>query len=401
MAEGGDIDRFAIDFKIPLFQLDFLRERTIENVPTNLDEKWYEFLREIRRTTIKLRRRTDILKTKAKSKKKEEKYSHIFNLAEELDSKVYSKQKQLVDFRENHCLPLTIVHSIPVSKEFLKKDQITYSPKKRKLRLPMTMEKIYTEPKFRTENLIFIDVRQLVQENDEQDLAVFGQELPVFGITEDATGEMVTNTRFKLSERASHRLLVRDPKGRLRAAIKIACANFTYWQEAYNRLKMLKSKGPDERRLQQSLKQYLYNTTACKGVVYLYEVICGSLNQHERSQLFVGQTTKKSFGMSIKDHQNDNEDPSLFEMFLQRKEIWPEDLIKLSEQNGKSFDYEPNVVVLALDYGLKEALPHRINNLEGFITEMDTLDKLQRDYVSYFGTKSPIGLNSKLPAADT
>lgn len=396
MAEGGVIDRFAIDVKIPLFEHEFLRQRTIQNVPTNLDEKWYEFLREIRRNTIKLRRRTDLLKMKAKSKRKEEKYGYLFNLAEELDSKVLSKQKQLVDFRENHCLPLTIVHSIPVSREFLKKDQ-TYSPKKRKLRTPM--ERIYIEPKFRTENVIFIDIKQLVQESDGQDVAVFGQELPVFGISEDATGEMVTNARFKLSERASHRVLVRDPKGRLRAAIKIACANFIYWQEVYNRLKLLRSKSPDERRLQQNLKQYLYNTPASRGVVYLYEVLCGSLSQHEKSQLFVGQTVKKSFGLHVKDHQNDNEDPTLFEMFLQRKEVWPEDLMKLSEQNGKSFDYEPNVVVLALDYGIKEALPHKINNLEGFLTEMDTLDKLQRDYVNYFGTKSPIGLNSKLPAA--
>lgn len=397
MAEGAPQENNSIEMKVPLFEPEFLRGRTIETTPTNLDEKWFEFLRDIRRTTMKLRRRTDIMKIKAKTKKKEEKITQIFNLAEELDSRIYSKQKQMVEFRENHCLPLPVVHIVQVSKDFLKKDQ-TYSPNKRKLRTPL--ERIYLEPKFRTENLIFIDVRQLVQENDGQDLGVFGQELPVYAMGEDSAGEMMITARFKLSERASKRLLMRDPKGRLRAAIKIACANYTYWQEVLSRLKMLRSKGPDERRLQQSVRQYLHNPLACKAVVYLYEVMCSSLPHQEKSQLFIGQTTKKNLGTHIKEHQNDNDEPSLFEMFLQKKEIWPTEPVKLVDQNGKVFDYEPNVIVLALDYGVRETPPNQINNLDGFLTDMDTLDKLQRDYVNYFGTKSPIGLNAKLPGIE-
>ena len=67
MAEGAPQENNSIEMKVPLFEPEFLRGRTIETTPTNLDEKWFEFLRDIRRTTMKLRRRTDIMKIKAKT----------------------------------------------------------------------------------------------------------------------------------------------------------------------------------------------------------------------------------------------------------------------------------------------------------------------------------------------
>ena len=395
MAEGG-FDKATIAFEVSLFERECLRERTTRRVHPNPDEKWHAFLHEIRETIDQLQRRANNMKAKAKTKKKEEKLGKIVDLAEELAASVSSKQRVLIDYRENFCLPLPTVHSVFVLKELLKKDE-RYSPKSRKLLTPVA-NKIYLEPKYRTDNIVLIDVEKLVEQNKGRDFSVFGQKIPAFTVNEETPGDLVSSSKFKLSDIVSHRVLVRDLKGRLRAAVKLACANFTHWLSVYKSLKMSKSKTAEERRLQQNLKRFCYNPLACKGVVYFYEVFCDSLPRGEKSQVYIGQTTTQSFGKRIKEHQNDKENPSLFELFLQRKEVWPEKSLKIAEQEGKILNYEPKVVVLPLDYGLNEVLA--LSGLEGFVSKGDTLDKLQRDYANYFGARSPIGLNSKLPVAD-
>ena len=254
---------------------------------------------------------------------------------------------------------------------------------------------------FRKENLVLVDLertdslRQLVHE-----------ELPIFALKTFKEHGEKRYMEFNLSSEASSELRSSDKQGRLSTALAISYANYLYWNKIYEEHRSKDKMTEFEKARQEALEDFLENPLECKGVVYYYQLIDETQPDAAKHQVYIGKS-EGELNRRIKEHNTSGNKP-LFELSLQDKHLWPsadqhlkdrfkeslEKSKKAAEGSGEGtvpvLDYKPKVAVLVLDFGYTKKFQDKF---KGQIGEEDSAESLVRDYVRYFGGKSPIGLN--------
>lgn len=255
---------------------------------------------------------------------------------------------------------------------------------------------------FRKENLLLVDLERTAALTE-----LVKGEIPVFALkTYKEKGEK-RYMEFSLSKSASDDLRQRDQQKRLKAAMKIAFANYLHWSRVHEEVGKKSERSALEQARQENLEEYLRNPLECQGVVYSYLVIDESQTDDKKYQFYIGGA-EGEFTRQIKEHNTSGNKP-LLELALQDKALWPvedqhlkrkfkESLPKSLKKGDKQedgdhvpkLDYEPKVVVLTLDFGYAEKFAE---DFKSFIDSEDTTEKLAQSYAQYFAAKSPIGLN--------
>lgn len=253
---------------------------------------------------------------------------------------------------------------------------------------------------FRKENLLLVDLERTTSLSE-----LITGELPLFALKTYKEKGDKRYMEFTLSKEASKHLREKDQQRRLEAAMKIAFANYLYWNRVYEEVDKKTEKSAFEDARQEILEEYLRNPLECKGVVYCYIVIDESMPEDKKYQFYIGKA-EGEFTKQIKEHNSSAKKP-LLELMLQDTTLWPredqqlkkkfeESLKKRSKNSSEQGDdcpkleNEPKVVVLTLDLGYTENFAE---SFKGSIDGEDVADKLAQSYAQYFAAKSPIGLN--------
>lgn len=185
---------------------------------------------------------------------------------------------------------------------------------------------------------------------------------------------------FSLKEHAQNKTF--DHNDSLETGIKIARANYEYWSSLYYRGLSYKDKDPMQREMMKEyLRAYVKDPMRSKGVVYFYQVKKILQNRQLQSQVFIGRSDGPFEETLAEIHQNSDETPLLFKLALQSH------VSCLGEDGGS---LETKNIVFILDFGYTEEF---FDKYKDRLDKGDKLVTLQNNYIEYFGTRSPIGLN--------
>ncbi|KXJ18560.1 hypothetical protein AC249_AIPGENE8950 [Exaiptasia diaphana] len=138
-----------------------------------------------------------------------------------------------------------------------------------------------------------------------------------------------------------------DFHNNMETAIKIARANYEYWSAMYYRGLSNKDKDPMQRALvKEYLRSYVKDPMRAKGVIYFYQVQKILQNRQLQSQVYIGRS----------------------------EDLFEEKLRKLHQG----------------DEGYTEEFFEKYKDR---LDKGDKLTTLEKNYIEYFGARSPLGLN--------
>lgn len=185
---------------------------------------------------------------------------------------------------------------------------------------------------------------------------------------------------FSLLEHAQ--LKTYDHNDCLETAIKIARANYEYWSSAYYRGLSTRDKDPAQRELMKEyLRSYVKDPLRSKGVIYFYQVKKTLQNRQLQSQVYIGRSEGLLEEKLQQLHQSCEDEPLLVKLALQSHTFYSEE---------KDNDIKTKNIAFILDFGYTEVF---FDKHKDRLDKGDKLVTLEKNYIEYFGTRSPIGLN--------
>jgi hypothetical protein len=208
--------------------------------------------------------------------------------------------------------------------------------------------------------------------------------MPFFFFTESRIRDVIiTRERVSLTSKEYTQLRGCDPNERLEIAMKIAAANYEYWSSVYYRGLGNKEKDPMQQALiKEYLRNYIKDPLNSKGLILYYQVQKTSHNQQLQCQAYIGKCEGSLVERLRQIHEDDNEDRSLLKLALRSKLLY-------SEKNEVGDNVEKNIALI-LDFGYTEEF---VEKYKDRLDKGDRISVLQKSYIEYFGTRSPIGLN--------
>lgn len=208
--------------------------------------------------------------------------------------------------------------------------------------------------------------------------------IPFFFFESQMGDLIISREKFFLSSKEYAQLKGYDPNERLEIAMKVAAANYEYWSSVYYKGLRNKEKDPMQQSLvKEYLRHYIKDPLISKGLIFYYQIQKTSYNQQLQCQTFIGKCEGSLVEKLREIHEeNDQESPSLLKLALKSKLLY-------SEENEVG-DIARKNVVLILDFGYTEEF---VDKYKDRLDKGDRLSVLQKNYVEYFGARSPIGLN--------
>lgn len=176
-----------------------------------------------------------------------------------------------------------------------------------------------------------------------------------------------------------------DCHNNMETAIKIARANYEYWSSMYYRGLSNKDKDPMQRALvKEYLRSYVKDPMRAKGVVYFYQIQKVLQNRQLQSQVYIGRSEGVLEEKLRKLHQGDEGEPTLVKLALQSQALQGE------ESENKMEENETRNIAFIVDLGYTEEFFEKYKDR---LDRGDKLTTLEKNYIEYFGARSPLGLN--------
>ncbi|XP_031555716.1 uncharacterized protein LOC116292514 [Actinia tenebrosa] len=208
--------------------------------------------------------------------------------------------------------------------------------------------------------------------------------IPIFFFESQMGDLIVSPEKIFLSPKEYAQLRGYDPNERLEIAMKVAAANYEYWSSVYYKGLRNKEKDPMQQSLvKEYLRHYIKDPLNSKGLIFYYQINKSCCHQQIQCQSYIGKCEGSLVEKLREIHEeSDQEKPSLLKLALKSKLLY-------SEENEVG-DIAKKNVVLILDFGYTEEF---VEKYKDRLDKGDRLSVLQKNYVEYFGARSPIGLN--------
>lgn len=207
-----------------------------------------------------------------------------------------------------------------------------------------------------------------------------------FFFFESQMGDLIiSREKFSLSLKEYDQLRGYDPNERLEVAMKLAAANYEYWSSVYYKGLRSKEKDPMQQSLvKEYLRHYIKDPLNSKGLIFYYQIHKTSYNQQLQCQTYIGKCEGGSLVERLREihEESERESPSLLKLALKSKLLYADE--------NEMGDVVKKNVVLILDFGYPEEF---VEKYKDRLDKGDRLSVLQKNYIEYFGARSPIGLN--------